>query len=202
MAEATSRVRAWASAAALPVTATVAVFGWAYWCFGGSSAPSATVAMAGGAVLLLASCAGYLLLVGGSSGGLFGTLLLALVLLLTVAAADQAAARGAAATCVVRDVRTTVQPSFGEAGPHAKTVYRLALDCPGGYPDELKGDRPVAAPGAEVRVAYDPRRRVAPEVEGTTSPWRAATWALILLALSTVIAGSRRAPDEAPGPGS
>lgn len=199
MAESESRAGAWVAAAALPVLATVAVFGWAYWCFGGATAPSATVAVVGGAVLILAACAGYALFVGGS-GGLFGALVLALGLLLTVGAADRVASRGAVATCVVRDVRTSVQHSVGEGAPAPKTVYRLALDCPGGQPGELKGDRAVAV-GAEVRVAYDPRHRVAPEFDGTTSPWRAASWALMLLALSTVIAGSKRAAAGMPGPG-
>ncbi|MFG2986319.1 hypothetical protein ACGFYQ_34550 [Streptomyces sp. NPDC048258] len=185
---------AWPLVAVLPVVAAAAVFGWAHWCYAGPSSPPTPAALAVGTVLLVAACVAYFVRVGGS-GGLFGGLLLAVGMLLAVAAADQTAARGAVTTCVVGEVRTKVQDSFGEGAPSGKTVYRLVLRCPGGYPVELKDDRPIASVGEEVRVAYDPRRRVSPAVEGETSPWSAVFWAVLLLALSTVIAARRRAPE-------
>ncbi|MFF4367026.1 hypothetical protein [Streptomyces sp. NPDC001594] len=178
------------AAMALPAVAAACVYAWARWCFGGSAAPSATFAVAGGAVLLLGAAVAYFAAVRGA-GGLFGALLLALGLLSTVAATEQAAARGAVAACVVRESRAEVEASFGEGGAE-KTVYRLALDCPGGYPAELK-DAPSAEPrGGEVRVAYDPRRRVSPAPAGEGPPWQAALTALLLLALCTVLAAARR----------
>ncbi|MEU9254441.1 DUF3592 domain-containing protein [Streptomyces sp. NPDC048270] len=187
-------------AAGLPAVAAGAVYGWAHWCFAGPAPPPTAVAWVGAVVLLVAACAGYVVAVGGS-GSVFGGLLLAVGLLLTVAAADQTASRAESATCVVREVERRLQSSSGEGAPPAKTVYRLALDCPGGYPDELKDDRAVAEAGQEVRVAYDPRRRASPALEGTASPWRAVVWAVLLLAVSTVIAGRRGARDpERPAP--
>ncbi|MFC6982321.1 hypothetical protein [Streptomyces cirratus] len=173
------------------------VYGWASWCYGASSAPSGAVALVGGAVLVLGSCAAYFVLVGGS-GGFFGGLLLSLGMLLTVAAADQAAARPATATCAVREVHTKVQQSAGDGAPPARTVYRFALGCPGGYPAELKEDRAVAAVGEEIRVAYDPAHRVSAELEGRTAPWKPAAWAAALLALSATIAWAKRAPEGRP----
>ncbi|MEU9233732.1 hypothetical protein [Streptomyces subrutilus] len=187
--------RKWRLAAGLPAVAAAVVYGWAHWCFAGPDSPPTAVAWAGAVVLLVAACAVYAVAVGGS-GSVFGGLLLAMGLLLTVAAADQTAARPESATCVVRGVDSRLQPSLGEGAPPTKTVYRLALDCPGGYPDELKDDRAVAEAGQEVRVAYDPRRRASPALAGTASPWRAVGWAALLLAVSTVIAGRRGAPDQ------
>ncbi|MGW7103422.1 hypothetical protein [Streptomyces sp. NPDC054838] len=179
--------------AVLPVPAAAAGYGWASWCFAGSSAPTGAVALVGGAALVLGACAAYFVLVGGS-GGFFGALLLALGMLLAVAAADQAARRPAVAVCAVREVHTKVQGSAGEGAPPERTVYRFALGCPGGYPAELKEDRAVAAVGEEVRVAYDPGRRVSPELEGATTPSKAASWAAALVALSMTIAWAKRAP--------
>ncbi|MET9324425.1 hypothetical protein ABZX75_30340 [Streptomyces sp. NPDC003038] len=181
-------------AGAVPLVAAAAVSGWAHWCFASSSPPSGVVAVVGGAVLIAGACVAYFVLAGGS-GGFFGGLLLGLGLLLTVAAVDQAAARGEVATCVVREVHTKTQYSFGEGAPE-KTLYRLVLRCPGGYPTDLKDDRALAAVGEDVRVAYDPERRVSPAAEGETRPWRAALCAVGLLALSTTIALRRRAPDQ------
>ncbi|MGR4878333.1 hypothetical protein ACIPUC_02705 [Streptomyces sp. LARHCF249] len=192
--------RGWRPAAGLPAVAAAAVYGWAHWCYAGPASPPAAVAVAGGMALLVGACAAYGLIVGGS-GGLFGGLLLAVGLLVTVAAADQTAARAESATCVVREVHTRLQESFGEGAPPQKTVYRLELDCPGGYPDAFADDRAVAAVGEEVRVAYDPQRRVSPALEGETSPWRAVVCAVILLAASTVIASRRPAPEPVPGAG-
>ncbi|MFH7595662.1 hypothetical protein WDV06_11250 [Streptomyces racemochromogenes] len=173
----------------LPTAAAALVYGWARWCFGGSAPPSPTVAVAGGAVLVLGAPVAYFLCARGA-GGLFGALFLALGLLATVAATEQAAARGAVATCVVREARAETEASFGEGGAE-RTVYRLALDCPGGYPAELK-DAPSAVPrGAEVRVAHDPRRRVSPARAGGASPWKAALTAAFLLGLSTALAAGR-----------
>ncbi|WP_412075017.1 hypothetical protein ACLF6K_02685 [Streptomyces xanthophaeus] len=191
MPETESTVR-WVGAA-LPAVAAVAVSAWAGWCFAGSAPPTTPVAVAGGAALLGGACVAYWVLVRGS-GGFFGALLLGMGLLLAVAAAEQATARAEVATCVVEGVRTTVQESFGEGAPPGKTVYRLALRCPGGYPAELKDDRPVAAEGEEIRVAYDPHRRVSPAPEGATSPWKAAVCAVLLLVLSTVIARASSKP--------
>ncbi|MFE1414196.1 hypothetical protein ACFW6F_25875 [Streptomyces sp. NPDC058746] len=179
----------WGPVAALPGAAAAAVLAWTSWCFTAAAAPSVTVTVAGVGVLLLAACAVYFVRVGGS-GGFFGTLFLALGLLAAVATADQTTARGEVATCVVRDVQARNQESQGE-GPASKTVYRLALDCPGGYPAELK-DGPEAEAGAEIRVSYDPGRRVSPAAEGGTSPWTAGVCAVVLLALSTGLAGRRR----------
>lgn len=179
----------WGPVAALPAAAAAAVFTWTSWCFTGPWAPSVTVTVAGAGILLLAACAVYFVRVGGS-GGFFGTLFLALGLLATVATADQTTARGEVATCAVRDVRATNQESQGE-GPASKTVYRLALDCPGGYPAELR-DGPEAAVGSQIRVSYDPGRRVSPAAEGGTSPWTAGACAVVLLALGTGLSGRRR----------
>lgn len=179
--------------AVLPVPAAAAVYGWASWSFAGSSAPSGAPALVGGVVLVLGGCAAYFVLVGGA-GGFFGALLLSLGMLLAVAAADQAAERPAAVTCAVREVHTKVQGSAGDGAPPERTVYRLVLGCPGGYPAELKEDRAVAAVGARVRVAYDPAHRVSPELEGETAPWKAAAWAAALIALSATIAWAKRGP--------
>ncbi|MFJ6798007.1 hypothetical protein [Streptomyces sp. NPDC091268] len=175
----------------LPALAAALLFAWACWCYGASPPVATAPAVAVGGAVLVGACAAYSVLVGGS-GGLFGALFLALGLLLTVTAADQAASRGSTATCVVGEVHTKVEHSAGEGSPGPKKVYRLVLRCPGGYPAELKEDRPVAAAGEEVRVAYDPRRRVAPAVEGGASPWAAAVCAVLLLALCTVIASAKR----------
>ncbi|MEV6956901.1 hypothetical protein [Streptomyces sp. NPDC051183] len=191
MPEAEPRVRGLAPV--VPAVAAAAAYGWARWCFAGTSAPSSTVALVVGAMLVVGASAVYFALAGGS-GGFFGALFLAMGLLLTVAATEQAQARSAVATCAVREVRTEVQRSFGEGGTD-KTTYLLALDCPGGYPDELKDDRAVAPKGAEIRVAYDPRRRLSPQVQGGSSPWKPAVSAALLLAFSTLLAAVRRAPD-------
>ncbi|MEU2391789.1 hypothetical protein [Streptomyces sp. NPDC007369] len=183
----------WAGAAAGPLLAAGSVYGWAHWCFTGGSAPSAGVALAGGGTLIALLCAVYWTAVAGTRG-FFGAVALALALLATVAAADRAAGRSEVALCVVRAVDSTVQESFGEGGPEPRTVHRHTLDCPGGYPAELKDDRRAAAVGGEVRVAYDPRRRVAPEAEGRTSPWGPVLSAALLLAVAAAIAASRRAP--------
>ncbi|KOY54921.1 hypothetical protein ADK59_27990 [Streptomyces sp. XY332] len=180
--------------ALVPVMAAAALYAWAHWCYGGTSAPSGTVALAGGAVLVVGASAAYFVMVRGS-GSLFGALFLALGLLLTVTAADQAASRGEVALCVVRDVQAKVQGSAGEGAPAEKTVYRHVLDCPGGYPDELGDDRRIADTGAEVRVAYDARHRASPALEGENSPWTAGSWALALLATSTLLAAAGRGPD-------
>ncbi|MFB0629729.1 hypothetical protein [Streptomyces sp. AB3(2024)] len=183
---------------ALPGLAAGAVYAGASWCYAASSAPSGAVAVVGGAVLILGVCTAYSVLVGGA-GGLFGALLLSLGLLLAVAAADQAAARTAAATCAVREVHIRVQDSAGEGAPPTRTVYRLVLDCPGGYPAELKEDRPVAARGERIRVAFDPAHRVSPELEGRTRPWKAGLWSAALIGLSTVIAWAKRRPYREEG---
>ncbi|MFI7359302.1 hypothetical protein ACIBTP_35895 [Streptomyces avidinii] len=177
-------------AVVLPGSAAAAVYGWVHWYLAGPSSPPTAVAVAGGALLVAGACAAYVVRVGGS-GGLFGVLFLAVGLLLTVTAADQAAARAEVATCVVEAVHGRVQASYGEGGPPEKTVYRLELRCPGGYPAELKDDRPLAAVGEEIAVAYDPRRRVSPAPEGESAPWRAALCALVLLAAGTEIARRR-----------
>ncbi|MEV6734862.1 MULTISPECIES: hypothetical protein [unclassified Streptomyces] len=184
----------WRLAALVPVAAAAAVYAWAHWCYGGTSAPSGTVALAGGAVLVIGGSVAYFALVRGS-GSLFGALFMALGLLLTVTAADQAASRGEVALCVVRDVQARVQGSAGEGAPAEKTVYRHVLNCPGGYPDELGDDRRIAAAGAELRVAYDSRHRVSPAPEGANSPWTAGLWAVALLAMSTLLAAVGRGPD-------
>lgn len=180
--------------AALPWLAAGAVYGWAAWCYGSSSAPPDAVALVGGAVLLLGGCAVYFALVGGT-GGFFGALLLSLGLLLAVTAADQAASRPAVATCGVREVHEKAEHSSGEGAPPTRTVYRFVLDCPGGYPAELKEGRAVAEKGARIQVAYDPRHRVSPELEGRSTPWKAILWAVPLLALGTAIAWLKGSPQ-------
>lgn len=152
------------------------MYGWAHWCFQGPSAPPAWVSWAGGGLLGLGACAVYFARVSGSRG-FFGGLLLAAGLLACVAAADQATARSEVATCAVREVHTEHLASYGEGGPPQATVYRLDLRCPGGYPAVLKADRAFAATGEEIRIAYDPERRVSPAVQGDTSPWTPALWA-------------------------
>ncbi|MFG2617153.1 hypothetical protein ACGFXC_05980 [Streptomyces sp. NPDC048507] len=191
---ATDRVTGGLAVAALPAFAAAALYAWTAWCFGSPAAPPDAVAVVGGAVLLLGACSGYFALVGGS-GGFFGALLLSLGLLLTVTAADQAASRPAVADCAVREVETKAEHSAGEGSPPTRTVYRLLLDCPDGYPAELKEGRAVAGKGDTVRVAFDPRRRISPEVAGRTTPWTAGLWALALLALSATIAWLKRGPS-------
>ncbi|MHC0431135.1 hypothetical protein ACX6XY_13225 [Streptomyces sp. O3] len=183
----------------VPAVAGAVVYGWAHWCFAGPASPPSAVALLGGGALIGAAGLAYLRLVGGS-GGVFGAIFLAVGLFLAVAVADRVAVRGEVATCVVREVRTQVQKSFGEGGPSPKTVYRLALDCPGGYPAELKDDRAAAPVGERVRVAYDPERRVAPTVHGETSPWTPALWTAALLALSTLLAAKAGPSDSDAGP--
>ncbi|WP_406335672.1 hypothetical protein OG814_25495 [Streptomyces zaomyceticus] len=177
----------WA-ATALPAVGAVAVYAWAAWSFGSASAPSTTVAVSvGGAVVLVAAVAYYLLVDGVM--GLWGALALVGALLLTVAVADRTASRGAVADCVVVKVHEERHVSVGEGGGE-RTVYRHTLRCPGGYPSDLAEDRRVAPDGGEVRIAYDPRRRVAPAVEGASLPWGQGFLAVLLLAVAT--AGARR----------
>ncbi|GAA0288728.1 hypothetical protein GCM10010302_28850 [Streptomyces polychromogenes] len=181
-----------AAVAVLPVAAAALVYVWARWCFGGSAPPPSSLALAGGAVLVLGAAVAYFVPVRGA-GGLFGALFLALGLLSTVAVVEGTAARGETATCTVREVRTKAEPSFGEGGAD-RTVYRLELDCPGGYPDELKDAPASFSRGARVRVAYDARRRLSPVLAGDGSPWKPALTAVLLLGLSTLLAARRRLP--------
>ncbi|MFF3013319.1 hypothetical protein [Streptomyces sp. NPDC057939] len=190
----------WRPTAALPVVAAAALYGWAHWCFAGPGSPSPAVAVAVGAVLCGAACACYFVRVRGG-GALFGALFLAVGLLLTVTTADRAAARAEIAVCVVREVHSRVQGAYGEGAPPAKTVHRLDLDCPGGYPDELKGDGTPPARGAEIEVAHDPRRRVSPELAGSTSPWTPAVWAVLMLGAAGLIAARSTAPATKNGRG-
>ncbi|WP_406186947.1 hypothetical protein [Streptomyces sp. NBC_01006] len=192
MPEAEPRVRG--LAASVPVVAAAALYGWAHWCYADASAPSGTVALAGGAVLVVGASVVYFACVGGSRS-VFGALFLALGLLLTVTATDQAAARAEVALCAVRDVQEQKTSSAGEGLPGERIVYRHVLNCPGGYPDELTGDRRIAAAGGEIRVAYDPRHRVSPALEGANSPWAAGLGAVVLLALSALLAGVGRIRD-------
>lgn len=148
------------------------VYGWAHCCFTADSAPSAGIALAGGP-LIAGSCAVYRTAVAGTRG-FFGAVALALALLPTLAAADLTHARGEVAVCVARAVDSTVQQPSGEGGPGPRTVHRHALDCPGGYPAELKDDRgevrgprSVAAAGAGGRpprhaLGISPVRGTAP----------------------------------------
>ncbi|MEF2526483.1 MULTISPECIES: hypothetical protein [Streptomyces] len=188
--------RRWAGLATC-AAGPAALYGWAHWCFSAEAAPSGTLALAGGAVLAAAVAGAHLLLVGGARG-VFGSLLLALAMLAAVTAADRAAARPRTAVCTVRSVDSTPQDSFGEGAPRPRTLHRLTLDCPGGYPDVLEDDRIAAPAGEEVRVSFDPLRRVAPEVEGTATPLVPALWSALFLALAVLIAASRR-PDGGTG---
>lgn len=181
----------------LVVVAAAVVFGWACWCFGGTLAPSMTVGVVVGAVVLGVAWVGYLRLVGGSAG-VFGAFLLVLGLLTVVALADRTVSRGAVADCVVSEVYEKTQVSSGEGAPPPKTVYRHVLSCPDGYPSELKGDRRLAPQGGRIQVAYDPGRRVSPEVDDAGTPWAPLLLALGLLGGSTALAGRRRAPQEGP----
>ncbi|MDJ0382081.1 hypothetical protein [Streptomyces sp. G-G2] len=190
----------WRPVAVLPVVTAAIVYGWAHWCLASGSAPSVTVAVAAGAVLIAAAWAAYFFLVGGN-GGFLGAFLLAVGLLLVVATADQAAARSQVATCVVREVRKSVEQSAGEGAPPPKAVLRFALSCPGGYPAELKDDRDLAPVGGEIRVAYDPRHRVSPAPDGESSPWKPALCAAVFLGLATLVAAKTTAPAaETAGP--
>ncbi|MEV7370246.1 hypothetical protein AB0O51_05090 [Streptomyces sp. NPDC090301] len=172
----------------LPAVCAVALLAWSAWSFGGASAPSTTVAVSVGGAAVLAAAVAYYLLVDGVAG-LWGALALVGALLLTVATADQWASRGAVADCVVVKVHEERHVSVGEGGGE-RTVYRHTLRCPGGYPSALSEDHRIAKDGGEVRVAYDPRRRVAPAVEGSSPPWGQAVFAVLLLAAAT--AGARR----------
>ncbi|MFH9722196.1 hypothetical protein ACH4M4_04425 [Streptomyces sp. NPDC017254] len=176
------------TAAVLPAVCAVAVYAWSAWSFGSASAPSTTVAVSVGGAVILGAAVAYYLLVDGVMG-LWGALALVGALLLTVAVADRTASRGAVADCAVVKVHEERHVSVGEGGGE-RTVYRHTLRCPGGYPAELSEDRRVAPDGGEVRVAYDPRRRVAPAVEGSAPPWGQGFLAVLLLAVAT--AGARR----------
>lgn len=182
--------------AALPAAAAALVCAWTRWCSVGAAPPSPTVAVAGGAVLVLGASLTYAVSVRGA-GGLFGALFLALGLLSTVVATERTAARAETATCVVREVHAETEASFGEGGAE-RTVYRLALDCPGGYPTELKDAPSPLSRGAEVRIAHDPRRRLSPVPAGAAAPWKPALSALLLLALATAPAANRRRPRPWP----
>ncbi|MCX4775605.1 hypothetical protein [Streptomyces sp. NBC_01264] len=179
------------------VIAASVVYGWAWWCLAGASAPSMTVAVAVGAVMLVAAWVGYLKLVGGSAG-VFGAIFLVLGLLTLVALADRTAVRGAVADCVVSEVHEKTQSSSGEGGPPPRTVYRHVLSCPDGYPDELKDDRRLAPQGGRIQVAYDPGRRVSPQVRRSGTPWAPLLLALGLLGGSGALARRRPAPQEGP----
>ncbi|MFF1506069.1 hypothetical protein [Streptomyces sp. NPDC058326] len=185
--ESSGNIRAW-GIVALPAACAAALYAWSAWCFGSESAPSTTVAVSVGGAAILAAAVAYFLLVDGAMG-LFGALALVGGLLLTVATADQAASRGAVAECVVVKVRAEERTSVGEGGA-TTVVYHHTLRCPGGYPSTVTEDHRAAEDGGEVRVAYDPRRRVAPALEGSTSPLRQAVLAVLLLAAAT--AGARR----------
>ncbi|MEV6578791.1 hypothetical protein AB0M92_11600 [Streptomyces sp. NPDC051582] len=187
--------KVWRLAALVPVVAAAAVYGWARWCYAAASAPSDGVALVGGAVLVLGASVVYFACVRGSRS-LFGALFLALGLLLTVTATDQAQSRAEVAPCVVREVKEQVTSSAGEGPPNSRTVYRHLLNCPGGYPDELTEERRLAAAGGEIRVAYDPRRRVSPAPEGEGSSWTAGLGAVVLLVLSTLVAAAGPFRDE------
>lgn len=176
------------------VIAASAVYGWAWWSLGGTSAPSMTVAVVVGAVMLVAACVGYLRLVRGNAGVL-GAILLVLGLLTLVALADRMAVRGAIADCVVTEVQEKIQGTSDEGAPPPRTVYRHVLSCPDGYPSELKGDRRLASQGGRIQVAYDPARRVSPEVEGSGSPWAPLLLAPALLGGAAALAG-RRPPSQ------
>ncbi|WP_327257036.1 DUF3592 domain-containing protein [Streptomyces sp. NBC_01244] len=182
-------------AVALPAFAAVLVYGWAHWALTAPHGPSMTVTVSVGALLIAALAGAYFLLVDGN-GAFFGAIALALGLLLTSTAVDQATARAETATCTVAEVRTKVQDSFGEGGPGPKTVYQHVLRCPGGYPSELKDDRAAAPVGGEVKVAYDPERRVSPALEGESSLWSAVLLAVFLLAAATLLATSGPAREE------
>ncbi|SED35656.1 hypothetical protein [Streptomyces sp. TLI_105] len=174
--------------ATLPALCAVALYAWSAWSFGGATSPSTTVAVSVGGAAVLAAGVAYYLLVDGVAG-LFGALALVAALLLTVTVADRTAARGAVADCVVVKVREEESSSVGEGGG-TRTRYVHTLRCPGGYPSSLSEARRLAPDGGEVRVAYDPRRRVAPAVEGSRVPWGQGVLAVLLLAAAT--AGARR----------
>ncbi|CAM5576356.1 hypothetical protein STANM309S_01955 [Streptomyces tanashiensis] len=91
-----------------------------------------------------------------------------------MAATDQAAARGEVAECVVVKVVAEHHESVVDGGLDT-TLHHHTLRCPGGYPVSLAEDRRLAPDGGTLRVAYDPRRRVEPAVEGSTSPWLPAS---------------------------
>ncbi|MFJ8658874.1 hypothetical protein [Streptomyces sp. NPDC093795] len=170
----------------LPAVAAVALAVWAVWCFGGASAPSTAVAVSvGGAAIVVAGVA-YFALVTGSLG-FFGALGLAGGLLLTASTADQAAARGEVAECVVEKVAGEHKEAIFDGGLDT-TLFHHTLRCPGGYPSSLAEDRRVAPDGATIRVAYDPRRRVDPALEGSNSPWLPGFLALITLSAATAAA--------------
>ncbi|WP_438289550.1 hypothetical protein [Streptomyces sp. HUAS TT7] len=177
------------------MAAAAAAYAWARWCFASASPPSQTVAVVGGAVLIVLAAVAYLVLVDGS-GGFFGVLLMALGLFLTLEAVEEGTARSQAVTCDVREVHSKVLESSGE-GSISKTVYHFTLSCPGGYPTEITDGRPIASAGKQLRIAYDPRRRVSPSIEGNDSAWRSAISALGLLVAATALAARRRTLDAA-----
>ncbi|MGW6389723.1 hypothetical protein ACWFR1_04285 [Streptomyces sp. NPDC055103] len=184
----------------LPATCALALAAWAVWCFGGVSAPSTAVAVSVGGAAVLAAGVAYFLLVTGNAG-FFGAVALVGGLLLTAAAADQAAARGAVAECVVVKVTGEHKEAIFDGGLDT-TLHHHTLRCPGGYPTTLAEDSRLAPDGGTIRVAFDPRRRVDPAVEGSSSPWLPGLLAVIALTAAT--AGARRVnahwnrPEEEP----
>ncbi|MGA5196067.1 hypothetical protein [Streptomyces exfoliatus] len=182
----------------LPAVCAVALAVWAAWCFGGDTAPSTTVAVSVGGTAIAVAGVTYFLLVTGNLG-FFGALALAGGLLLTAAAVDQAAARGEVAACVVVKVTGEHHEAIFDGGLDT-TLYHHTLRCPGGYPSTLAEDRRIAPDGATVRVAYDPRRRVDPAVEGSNSPWLPAFLALLTLTAATAGARHVSRAESSPTP--
>ncbi|MFG3252513.1 hypothetical protein [Streptomyces sp. NPDC048172] len=172
----------------LPAVAAGAVYGWAAWSFGSASAPSGAVAVGGAAALLGCALVAYLRLVRGAAG-CFGALALGAALLLSVAAADRTAVRDDVVTCVIREVRDEKQKGFGD-GDVEITVHHHTLRCPGGAPETLTRRERLGSEGEKVEVALDSARRVAPVVDGESSPWPFAVPAVLLLAAAT--AGAAR----------
>ncbi|MFE7546804.1 hypothetical protein [Streptomyces gardneri] len=182
------RARRARAAVFLPAACAVALAVWSVWCFGGASAPSTTVAVSVGGAAVLAAGVAYFLLVTGNAG-FFGALSLVAGMLLTAAAADQSAARSEVAECVVVKVFGEHKEAIVDGGLDT-TLYHHTLRCPGGYPSTMARDRRLAPDGGTIRVAYDPRRRVNPAVEGANSPWLPGFLAVVTLAAAT--AGARR----------
>ncbi|RII20754.1 hypothetical protein DSC45_02820 [Streptomyces sp. YIM 130001] len=185
------------AATLLPVSAVLAVYAWTHWSLAGSSAspPPTAVAVVVGLVIGVGSMVVCFRL-RPDNGGCFGALFLAMALLATVAAADARATRSGEAVCVVREATSREQGSHGEGGPPTRTVHRVELRCPGGYPTALKDDKAMASKGEKIRVAYDPRRQVSPEIAGRSTPWGAFVATLVLTAITTLLAAWPRKPER------
>ncbi|MFE5211309.1 hypothetical protein [Streptomyces sp. NPDC056600] len=188
-------LRRWTALLLPPVTA-LAVYAWAYWFYSSSGLPL-SVGMAVGGAVTVAALIAYTALVRGV-GCFFGVLLTALALFAVVTAAERVTPRAVAVDCEVTEA-TGGSREPGTDGPAVPGRSVLTLDCPGGHPAQITTAREYRAKD-RVRVSHDPERRVSPKAEGEPAPWFIGVLALLMLAVSSVIARYDGGRTEAPTP--